>query len=448
MRNTRIRFSKAGCIYYVPLPFLLLPGFFFILIFSTAAFGESWECVGPSGGYFLGSVTNPADASQVTVITNGPTNVYRSMDDGASWNKIGEIPTSSYILNDMCAFDFSTLFAITNTRCYRSTDGGVTWYSSSFPSSSTDVYHVCVDPVDGGNVYAVGRRYNSNNGTYSLLFFKSTNGGQSWVTSTLYTFDRFYPADIAVSKSDPDVIYITGYKSIGKNYYGFLFKSTNGGAGWTDISSLVDTERYSFFYSVAVDPDDAEKVYIGGEFCLYRSYRTGRGADLTWTHIPIPLYALSFGFDPVDSSRIYAAGVNFIGDRTAYSVGVSTNYGQSWTLHNDCIKSEPIKVEVAQASPSTIYISTYNGLFKSTDRGNSWAVAHEGIHATRITALAVAPSDPSTVIVEYDGCGLMGSYNNGANWDYLGYFVGCGNVCDILINPENADAVLALEGSG
>jgi len=447
MRNTPICFLQLRGIYRAPFTFFLPAAFLFVLILPAAAFCESWECVGPSGGYFLGSVTNPADASQVTVITNGPSNVYRSMDAGANWSKIGEIPTSYYVLNDMSAFDFSTLYAITGSQCYRSTDGGITWSSANFASSAS-AYRVCVDPIDSSKVYAVGLEYNGNNRTYSLAFFKSTDGGQRWTVSSLFSFDSLYPYGMAVSRSNPDVIYIAGYKSTGGEYYGALFKSSDGGATWADISSSVETETYSFFYSVAVDPDDAEKVYIGGNFCIYCSEGTGRGSDLTWLRIPIQLYTLSIGVDPVEPSRLYAAGVNIVGNRIAYSVGVSTDYGQSWTLHDDCIPSEAVQVEVAGAAPSTVYISTYNGFFKSIDSGNSWAIAHEGIHATRITALAVAPSQPSTVIVEYDGCGLMGSYDSGDNWDYLGYFVGCGNVCDILIDPDNVDAVLALEGSG
>jgi len=441
MRNIPMCFFKTGRLYSVLFAFLV------ILILPAVSFCESWECVGPSGGYFLGSVTNPADASQVTVVTNGPSNVYQSMDGGVNWNKIGEIPTSNYVLNDMCAFDFSTLYAIAGGRCYRSTDGGINWSSANFASSAS-AYRICVDPVDSSKVYAVGLEYNSTNRTYSLAFFKSTDGGQRWIVSSLFSFDYLYPYSMAVSRSNPDVIYITGYKSTGSEYYGALFKSADGGATWADISSSVETEPYFFFYSVVVDPDDAEKVYIGGDFYIYRSERTGRGRDLTWSRTQIQLYPLSLEVDPVNPSRLYAAGVNFIGNQTTYSVGVSTDYGQSWTLHNDCIQSEAVQVEVAGAAPSTVYISTYNGFFKSIDSGNSWTIAHEGIHATRITALAVAPSRPSTVVVEYDGCGLMGSYNSGANWDYLGYFVGCGNVCDIIINPDNADAVLALEGAG
>ncbi|MHC4205711.1 MAG: VPS10 domain-containing protein [Planctomycetota bacterium] len=442
MRNTRMCFFKTGRPYRVQFVFLV------ILILSAPVFCESWECVGPSGGYFLGSVTNPADASQVTVITNGPPNVYRSMDSGSSWSKIGEIPTSNYILSDISAFDFSTIYAIAGDRCYRSTDGGVNWSYANVSSTTASAYHICVNPVDSNKVYAVGRDFNGSNRKYSPAFFKSTDGGRRWTVSLLFSFDYFYPYNIAVSRSNPDVIYIVGYKSQGNNYYGALFKSTDGGTTWTDISSSVENAPFYFFYSVAVDPDDAEKVYIGGDFFIYRSERTGRDHDLTWTRTPIQLYALSIAIDPVDHSKLYTAGVNFIENKTAYSVGFSTDYGQSWTLRNNCIQSEAIHVEVADAAPSTVYISTYNGFFKSIDSGDNWHIAHKGIHATIITAMAIAPSQPSTLIVEYDGCGLMGSYDSGANWDYLGYFVGCGNVCDIIINPDNADTVLALEGSG
>jgi len=370
------------------------------------------------------------------------------MDGGISWSKIGEIPTAYYVLNDVCAANFLTLYAITSGQCYRSMDGGVTWSYANFSSPTASAYRICVNPVDGNMIFAAGRQYNSTNRTYSLAFFKSADGGQRWNVSVFFSFDYFYPYDMAISGSDPDVIYIVGYKAVGSNYSGALFKSTDGGVAWTDISSSAGTEPYYYFYSVVVDPRDADKVYVGGNYCVYCSVRSGRDLDLLWTRIPIQLYPMSIGVDPADSSRIYAAGINFIENKTAYSVGVSTDYGQSWTLHDDCIRSEAVQVEVARASPSTIYISTYNGLFKSSDSGNSWTIAHEGIHATRITALAVAPSEPSTVIVEYDGCGLMGTYNSGLSWDYLGYFVGCGNVCDIIINPDDADAVLALEGSG
>ena len=437
-----MRFERAGGFYSFPFSILLVA--LFVCLLPVAALCAVWESVGPSGGYFLGSVTNPADASQITAVTNGPSNVYQSGDGGTSWSKIGEIDASPYILNDFAAFDFSKLFAITTSGCYRSTDGGENWLYTAFPSYARSAYRVCVDPTDGDKVYAVGLDYNSFDGKYNMVFLKSTDGGKYWTARGFLKFDYFYPQDMAVSKSNPNIIYVAGiqetYTDLTYYYYGALLKSSDGGDNWEDISSSVEPEPYQYFLSVAVDPTNAENVYVGGISYFYRAIRTGRNRVLTWQRIQRSLPVCAIGIDPGDPSRIYAAGYQ--------SVSVSTDYGQSWTDHSDGIGGEGTHVEVAPADHSTVYVSTDNGLSKSSDSGNNWGFSHEGIHAAKVTAIAVAPSNPTTVLLEYDGVGMMGSYDSGGKWADLGYFVGCGNVCDIVVNPTNENSVLALEGAG
>jgi photosystem II stability/assembly factor-like uncharacterized protein len=446
MRKTAICFPKEDRFYRIPFTILLAVASGFLLMLPSAAFCARWESVGPSGGNFVGSVTNPTNASQITVVTTSPSpsNVYRSTDGGASWRKIGEIPTS--YVSDFSAFDFSKLYAISGSRCYRSIDGGANWTYSSLPSDSGWAYHVCVDPTGrGSKVYAVGYLYNSSDRTRSLAFFKSTDSGRSWSVRSFFTFESFYTYDMAISRSNPSVMYVAGYKRIDRDYYGLLLKSSDGGNSWTDISSSVETSPNGDFYSVAIDPTEADRVYVGGfyynfgpYYSVYRSESTG--GELSWTRVATESYAFSLGIDPTEPSNIYATGYK--------SIAVSKDYGQSWVTHNNCIKGQGTHIEVAPAAPSTVYVSSYNGLFKSSDSGRTWDFAHEGIKATRVPALAVAPSKPTTVLIEYEGCEMMGSYDSGDNWDYLGYFVICGNVCDILINPLDEDIVLALEGDG
>jgi len=441
MKKIAICSSGPDSISMIPFAALLVIAFLFLLMSPSSVFAASWESVGPSGGNFVGSVTNPADANQITVITTSPSpsNVYRSTDGGASWTRIGEIP-SSYV-SDVCAFNFSRLYAVSGSRCFRSTDGGANWTYASFPP----IYHICVDSIDRFNkVYAVGRLYNSSDGTDSMSFFKSTNGGQDWTAETFFAFDYFYPYDMAISKSNPSVMYVAGYKGDGWDYYGVLLKSSDGGTSWTDISSSVDARIDTHFYSVAIDPTDPDRVYVGGfyydfgiYYYIYSSEKAGSNGELTWTRVPMDSYVFSIGIDPVEPSNIYAAGLK--------TIFTSTNYGRSWVTNYVCFKGEGIHIEVAPATPSTVYLSS---LFKSSDSGNTWDFAHEGIHATRVSALAIAPSHPSTVLIEYEGCEMMGSYDSGDNWNYLGYFVICGNVCDILIDPLDENVVLALEGDG
>jgi photosystem II stability/assembly factor-like uncharacterized protein len=448
MRKTAICFPKEDRFYRIPFTTLLAVASGFLLILPSAAFCARWEPVGPSGGNFVSSVTNPTNANRITVVTTSPSpsNVYRSTNGGASWRKIGEIPTS--YVSDVSAFDFSKLYAISGSRCYRSTDGGANWTYSSLPSDSGWAYHVCVDPTgSGNNVYAVGYMYNFSDGTYNMAFFKSTNSGRTWSARQFFTFESFYAYDMAISGSNPSVMYVAGYKRIGNDSYGLLLKSSDGGNSWTDISSSVNTSPRGYFYAVAIDPTDEERVYVGGYYynfgpyySVYCSQSTGSTGELSWRRVSIDSYAFSLGIDPTEPSNIYASGIK--------TVFISRDYGRSWVTYNNCIKGQGAHIEVAPATPSTVYVSSSNGLFKSLDSGRTWDFAHEGIKATRVPALAVAPSKPTTVLIEYEGCEMMGSYDSGNNWDYLGYFVICGNVCDILINPLDEDVVLALEGDG
>jgi photosystem II stability/assembly factor-like uncharacterized protein len=378
------------------------------------------------------------NANEITAITTSPSpsNVYRSTDAGASWNKIGEIP-SSYIY-DVSAFDFSTLYAISSSRCYRSTDGGISWTAASLPSSQGWAYRVCADPTDSSKVYASGyiSDYQNNTFTYSMVFFKSTDGSLNWSASSFFTFDSFYPYDMVVSESNPSVMYVAGYKNVSNEYFGALLKTVDGGNTWTDISSSVDTEPFNFFDSVAIDPTDENRVYVGGDY-VYRSVRTGRGHELSWVRSTTRFNSYAIKIDPVDPSRIYAAGYE--------SVSVSTDYGQSWTIHRDGIRRSCQHIEVAPADPSRIYVASYAGLYMSSDSGTTWNTANEGIYAARINALAV---HPSTIIVQNSG--YLMAYGRGRfdTWRDVVTPPSCGEVCDILINPEDPDNVLILEGYG
>jgi len=437
MRSASRLLFRHVCFSYSSFTLVLL-NLLCLLIFPSVAFCATWEQIGPDGGNFIFSVTNPANANEVTAITTSPSpsNVYRSNDAGATWNKIGEIPYS-YIY-EVSAFSFSTLYAITSSSCFYSRDGGITWSEDRLPSSSGYARLVCAHPTNSRIVYAAGYYYDyrTSPSVYNMVFFKSTNGGMNWTASQFFAFDRFYPYDMAISKSNPNVIYISGYKEEENQYFGALFKTSDGGNTWTDISSDVDTERYLLFTSVAIDPTDDGKVYVGGDY-FYRGTKIGRDPDLSWARSPTPYYIYSLGIDPVDPSRLYMGMYE--------SVAVSTNFGASWNRHNNCMKRYAGHIAVAPADPSQIYISSYAGFYKSSDFGSNWGTSHKDIYAARINALAV---DPSVLLIQHSG--YLMAYGKGRSqiWRDVVTPESCGEVCDILINPNNPNTVLVLEGYG
>jgi photosystem II stability/assembly factor-like uncharacterized protein len=438
MRKTAMFHSKGHSVNNLLLLFFLPVTFLSLIVFPPVQLYASWEPVGPEGGHFIFSMTNPANADEIIAITSSPSpsNIYKSTDGGASWSKIGEIPDPD--VNDVSAFDFSTLYAITISSCYRSTDGGFSWSEARLPSSSGSAYCVCAHPTDSRIVYAAGH-YRTSPTTQTMVFLKSTDGGQSWSASQFFSFKRLLPYDMAISNTDPNVIYICGRKEAGGSHYaGFLFTTSDGGNTWTDISSAVERNPRRVFRSVAVDPTDDGKVYVGGPY-FYRGTKTGPDSDLSWTRSPrpfLPFTVFSIGIDPVDPSRIYIG----MGE----GVTTSTNYGESWTLLNNTIKSKVGHIAAAPADPSKVYASSSTGFYRSQNYGSSWDTAHNGIYAVSINAMDV---DPQMILIA-DGRYLM-SYGRERNfaWENIVTPASC-TIGDILINPDNPNIVLIIEGYG
>jgi photosystem II stability/assembly factor-like uncharacterized protein len=102
--------------------------------------------------------------------------------------------------------------------------------------------------------------------------------------------------------------------------------------------------------------------------------------------------------------------------------------------------------------PSTYYAGAASGgVWKSTDGGNAWEPIFDKQPAAAIGAIAVAPSDPSTVWVgtgeawairdsDVMGNGVYVSPDAGKTWSHVG-LEETGRIARIVIDPTNADVV-------
>lgn len=391
----------------------------------------SWQAMGPDGGHFVGSISDPADANRIVVVEENAKQTLESLDGGSSWEPVGNGPNSS--IQDFAAFNQFCMYANDYYRCYRTSDAGRTWSNTSFPSGSGYYRALSVHPTINGTLYAAG--YDWNGSSYSFAFAKSTDSGASWNVTPFFSFDSFYPYDMSVSRSSPNRLFVCGYKRVGDLYNACLLRSTDGGATWSDISAAVTTTNYRYLYAVAVDPTDHNRVYVGGT----RIYRSTDGGD-SWAESSTTAYTYELAVDPAAPQNVYAA---YYG-----RMYVSSDYGQTWSYKGGAIAGWPNHVEVAAADPATVIVSTEIGLYKSTDGGATWNDAHGNIKNAVVPALAVAPSLTSRLYVESDGQSVYASENCGETWNEKGYFVACGNVAALCVHPTTPDIVLALEGSG
>jgi len=104
-----------------------------------------------------------------------------------------------------------------------------------------------------------------------------------------------------------------------------------------------------------------------------------------------------------------------------------------------------ISIAVDPKVPLTIYAGTTNGgLFKSSDGGNSWASASEGMGDAipPINVIEIDPVNPKTIFIGTDGGGILKSDDGGASWTTLDN-IPSPWVYAIKIDPTNSNVIYA-----
>lgn len=287
-----------------------------------------------------------------------------------------------------------------------------------------------VGPFRGGRVGAV-----VGHPTEKLTFYMGSTGGGVWKTTDAGRFwenvsDKYFKrasvGAIAISHSDPNVLYVgMGEACIRENvsHGDGVYKTTDGGATWTNVG-LGDTRNIS---TVCVDPRDPDVVYVAAlghahgtnrERGVFRSRDGGK----TWQRVLFRdehTGAIDLTMDPNNPRILYAATWQTV--RTP------------WSLDS--------------GGPGS-------GIYKTTDGGDTWTelTRKPGLPSGVLgkIGIAVAPSRPDRVyaVIEAKDGAVFRSDNGGESWIKLSedrslrqrawYYM------HIFVDPQDADTVWVL----
>lgn len=200
--------------------------------------------------------------------------------------------------------------------------------------------------------------------------WKTTDGGASWTDKSgdlnLLTFGA-----IAIDPSDTEVIYAgTGETRWLFNTVTFegdgLYKSTNGGNSWTKITNGFGSQTQ--FSDIKVSPSNSNIILasIGtGNWNNQSPANQGvwRSSDagVTWTRVINLTGAFDVAFHPSDGNLAYSV----IGNTDA-SGGflISTNAGVNWSQSNTGLPPNTsrgrLQFEISKSNPSIFYCLVYN----------------------------------------------------------------------------------------
>lgn len=483
-------------------------------VMETIDAGVTWTATGLTWNASQGRtisrlLMNPNNSLIMLAATSN--GIYRTVDGGSQWTVVAN--QAGFKDMEFKPTDPTTVYATTD-QFYISTNSGQSFspVTSGLPSAgNVDRMAIGVTPADPQYVYVLSS--GNDDGFYSLCrstnsatsftqrsttpnilgwnanggdaggqgwydlsiavsttnkdfilcggvnIWESSSGGTSWALNAHWTGGGGQPyvhADIHYIEAQPSNTFWVGCD-------GGVFKTTNNGTAWTDVSHNISAGQ---MYGIGCSATTATRVIsgwqdngtnlqsgstwgqvLGGDGMIafidwsnnnkmYGSLyygdlnRTTDGGN-NWTGISVNTtenagWVTPWCQDPNTANTIYAGYEN---------VWKSTNSGTGWTniSSNASMGTSPMKyIAVAKSSSQIIYASKTNKIWRTTNGGTAWVNVTNNlpVSSASITSIAIDPTDGQHVYVTMSGYSnnnkVYTSVNGGNTW--INYSTGLPNL--------------------
>ncbi|MCX6132553.1 MAG: T9SS type A sorting domain-containing protein [Ignavibacteriales bacterium] len=429
---------------------------------------SGWEPIGPAGAGLADLIRFPETGTLLAATNAGPSQIYKSTDDGSTWTWFSEVKTpdgwycafASLVYNprdtnEIVGFPTGPVWAWPKDRsmdtncCFfaRSTDGGKSWERHKFRGEFGWSYTPARMRVDAsGAITIAGYGVNELDATLGRQPFiaRSTDGGKAW------SFRR-YPNSligetiiyaVTVDPSDSNIVYVGGTLSHGDgSAEPVLLKTTNNGVTWSSLLMFQGTT----VYDVRCHPQTPSTIYVATDAVTFVS--TDRGISWNpkvagWLSRP----ARDIGLDPTNSSVVYAYNYR-------ERVTRSTDGGSTWTvLGTVALGSSVSKIIIHPAKGYKLYAATAEGCFKSENAGQNWYPGNGGLYSAEIRAIRCVPDNPQVVYLSKFGTGILRTANatapvgkGGLTWERLPNFLTADNIDHIAVTGGTSPTIYTLQ---
>jgi len=291
------------------------------------------------------------------VMTHHGDGVYKSIDAGKTWKKIGLHGTQHIARiiihpkdpNIVYVAAQGALYSKSSDRgVYKSTDGGLNWSKVLFVDNGTGCVELAMDRNHPHVLYAAMWEHQRvpwkviSGGPGSGLY-KSTDGGLSWKKIHKGLPEEKGKMAISVCQSNPDKLYAL-VESDSEQEKGGLFVSNNAGGNWSRVSKDHRLVQRAWYYTeVFADPQNENMVYVLSAPAL-RSIDGGKNWErLSGTHGDFH----DLWINPDNPKNLCIANDG--------GAAISFNRGKTWSRQDNMPTAQFYRVNVDNHFPYRIY---------------------------------------------------------------------------------------------
>ena len=292
---------------------------------------------------------------------------------------------------------------------YKSTDGGETWTHVGLDKSER-VARIAVSPKNGDTVFAAvpGALWSDlpDRGLY-----KTSDGGKTWTQILKNPNPSTGCTDIAIDPTNPDIMFASlwDFRRQGWEYRSGgdgptapsasgLFRSTDGGNTWTEITPEANKGFPKKPYgriAVAIAPSNAKRVYAfveSPDSALFVSDDSGMTWDkrdksnwMVWR----PFYFAKLIVDPKNPDRLFKPdGALILSEDAGKSFAV---VGGFQGTHGDAHD-----VWIDPTNPQTVFSGDDGGMWYSYNGGSKWWKG-QNLPVSQFYHVSVDDNDPYRV---------------------------------------------------
>jgi photosystem II stability/assembly factor-like uncharacterized protein len=336
-------------------------------VWQTTDAGNSWTNI--SDGYFgssIGSIAVSEWDNNVIYVGQGEVTVrgnvsfghgiYKTTDAGKTWTFVG-LKDSRHIPRirihpknpDLVyAAVLGDLFKSSEERgVYRSEDGGKNWKRVLFANADAGAVELCMDPNNPRILYASTWRirrtpYSLESGGEGSALWKSTDGGDTW--TNISKNEGLPPGIWGISGVSVSPVNSNRVYAIIENDNGGVYRSDDAGKTWSKMNDDRNLRQRAWYYSkIYADTKDVDIVYV-----MNVAYHKSKDGGKTFTSYNAPHGDHhDLWIAPEDNQRMIIADDG--------GAQVSFDAGENWTTYHNQPTAQHYRVITDNHFPYRIY---------------------------------------------------------------------------------------------